>query len=86
MMQPPIPTLAMPPRAAALGPKRSVALQDSVGRVSAEVVCFYPPGVPLLMPGEIVTQQVVDICERLRDAGAAPHANDPLLSTVWVVA
>jgi lysine decarboxylase len=86
MMQPPIPTLAMPPRAAALGPKRSVALQDSVGRVSAEVVCFYPPGVPLLMPGEIVTQQVVDICERLRDAGAAPQANDPLLSTVWVVA
>jgi arginine/lysine/ornithine decarboxylase len=86
MMQPPIPTLSMSPRTAALGPKRSVALQESVGRVCAEVVCFYPPGVPLLMPGEIITGEVVDICERLRRAGAAPHANDPSLSSVRVVA
>ena len=85
MMQPPIPALSMPPRTAALGPKRSVGLLESVGHVCAEVVSFYPPGVPLLMPGEIITEDVVQICQRLRKAGAAPHASDPSLSSVRVV-
>ena len=85
MMQPPIPTLSMPPRAAALGSKRSVRLLESVGKVCAEVVSFYPPGVPLLMPGEIITEEVVQVCQRLREAGAAPHANDPSFATVRVV-
>ncbi len=85
MMQPSIPPLALLPRSAALAPKQSVALAGSAGEVCAEVVSFYPPGVPLLMPGEIITDEVVEICQRLLAAGADPHASDPLLATVRVV-
>ena len=37
-----------------------VNLKDSVGRISVEMVCPYPPGIPLLVPGEVVDQARVD--------------------------
>ncbi len=37
-----------------------VSLKDSIGRISFEMVCPYPPGVPLLVPGEILDQARVD--------------------------
>ena len=37
-----------------------VNLKDSIGRVSAEMVCPYPPGIPLLLPGETLDQSRVD--------------------------
>jgi len=85
LMQPSIPPLAMLPRDAALAAKQSVALAGAAGQVCAEVVSFYPPGVPLLMPGEIITDEAIEVCQRLLAAGADPHASDPLLATVRVV-
>ncbi len=37
-----------------------VNLQESIGRISAEMVCPYPPGIPFLIPGEILDQARVD--------------------------
>ncbi len=37
-----------------------VNLQDAIGRISVEMVCPYPPGIPLLIPGEILDQSRVD--------------------------
>ena len=37
-----------------------VSLKDSVGRISVEMVCPYPPGIPLLIPGEILDEARVD--------------------------
>ncbi len=65
LLQPPIPPLAMPPRNAALGRKATVALESAAGRTCAEMVMFYPPGIPLLMPGELVTQETLDVCRQL---------------------
>lgn len=43
---------------------KEVLLKDSVGKISAKIVAPYPPGVPLLVPGELITQDIVDvICE-----------------------
>lgn len=36
-------------------------LDQCLGKVSAGSICFYPPGIPLLHPGERITQQVIDI-------------------------
>ncbi len=61
-----------------------VALKKSVGRISAEEVTFYPPGIPLLMPGEKISTQVVEVLARekfSRVVGAA----DETLSTIKVV-
>jgi lysine decarboxylase len=85
MVQPPIPPLAMAPRAAALGKKGSVPLSSAAGRTCAEMVMFYPPGIPLLMPGEMVTAEILNVCRQLLAAGAHPYASDPTFETIRVV-
>ncbi|HEY3395399.1 MAG TPA: aminotransferase class I/II-fold pyridoxal phosphate-dependent enzyme [Lacipirellulaceae bacterium] len=85
LLQPPIPPLAMPPRRAALAKKAVVPLASATGRTCAEMVMFYPPGIPLLMPGEMVTKETVDVCRQLLAAGAHPYASDATLETIRVV-
>jgi lysine decarboxylase len=85
LLQPPIPPLAMLPRNAALGQKVSIPLASAAGRTCAEMVMFYPPGIPLLMPGELVTDVTLDVCRQLLAAGAHPYASDPTFETIRVV-
>jgi lysine decarboxylase len=82
LLQSPIPILAMAPRDAALAEKIVVPLATSAGRTCAEMVMFYPPGIPLLMPGEVISAETLHVCQRLLAAGAHPYANDPTLETV----
>jgi lysine decarboxylase len=86
LLQPPLPALAVRPRDAALGAKETVPLWTSAGRACAEMVMFYPPGIPLLMPGEMITEETLAVCRQLLAAGAHPYASDPTLETVRVVA
>jgi lysine decarboxylase len=86
LLQPRIPPLAMLPRDAALGPKTVQTLRSAAGRVCAEMVMFYPPGIPLLMPGELVTDETIDVCRRLLAAGAHPYASDLTMESIRVVA
>jgi lysine decarboxylase len=85
LLQPAIPPLAMTPRDAALGPKCAAPLTASIGRVCAESIMFYPPGIPLLMPGEVVTAEIIDVCRELLAGGAHCYAADPTLATIRVV-
>lgn len=85
LMQPTIPPLAMSPRDAALAPKHAVPLETAAGQTCAEMVMFYPPGIPLLMPGETITEEAISVCGRLLTAGAHPYASDTSLATVRVV-
>lgn len=86
ILQPTIPPLAMAPRDAALAPQTSVPLASASGRTCAEMVMFYPPGIPLLMPGEVVSKETLIVCRQLLAAGANPYASDPSLETIRVVA
>jgi arginine/lysine/ornithine decarboxylase len=85
LLQPPIPPLAMPPRKAGLAKKAVIPLTLATGRTCAEMVMFYPPGIPLLMPGEMVTKETVEVCRQLLAAGAHPYASDATLETIRVV-
>ncbi|HEX4413563.1 MAG TPA: aminotransferase class I/II-fold pyridoxal phosphate-dependent enzyme [Lacipirellulaceae bacterium] len=85
LLQPPIPPLAMAPRDAALAKQTMVRREEAAGRTCAEMVMFYPPGIPLLMPGETVTREVLDVCRRLLAAGANPYASDTTFETICVV-
>jgi arginine/lysine/ornithine decarboxylase len=85
LLQPPIPPLASSPRTAALGRKATLSLDSAAGRTCAEMVMFYPPGIPLLMPGELITKDTIDVCRKLLAAGAHPYASDTSLETVRVV-
>jgi arginine/lysine/ornithine decarboxylase len=85
LLQPPIPPLAMLPREAALAEKQTIPLSRAAGQVCAEMVMFYPPGIPLLMPGELIAEETFSVCQQLLAAGAHPYASDTTLETVRVV-
>ena len=58
-----------PERAAVPEEKESLRLEESAGRVCAGSIIPYPPGIPLLCPGEIITEEAVDYVRRLRSMG-----------------
>jgi arginine decarboxylase len=75
-------------REAWFSPTEVVAARDAVGRVSADSVAAYPPGIPNLMPGEEITAATLEF---LHEVAAAPFGHvrgaiDPDLSRVRVVA
>jgi arginine decarboxylase len=80
------PTVAMAPREAFFATAEAVATGEAVGRVSAELIAPYPPGIPVLAPGEQVTPAVLDALDDARAAGVRiAYAADPSLSTILVV-
>jgi lysine decarboxylase len=77
----------MTPRDAFFADHATVDAAAAVGRVCAEVVAPYPPGVPLLVPGEVVTAEVVRALHAMHAAGTrVAYAADPTLRTFQVVA
>jgi len=53
--------------------RRLVNLDESVGEISAESVCPYPPGIPVLLPGQRITRPIVDLVKTLLRAGLVFH-------------
>jgi arginine decarboxylase len=53
---PDIPVLSLTPRDAFYAETETIAFENSVGRVIAEFVMVYPPGIPIFIPGEIITE------------------------------
>jgi len=54
------------PREAFYFDKERCSLRKSVGRVSGEFVMIYPPGIPILAPGEVITKEIIDYIELLK--------------------
>ena len=78
--------MAVAPREAFLGEAQRVALSDAVGRVSCESIAGYPPGIPALLPGERITEEIVDYLRELVGGGGRLHgASDPSLRYVTVL-
>src|SRR3954447_17671209 len=78
---------AMPPRQAFFAATESVSAKNATGRVSAELVTPYPPGIPAVVPGEVLTEAIVGYLEEIVANGAfVEGAADPHLDTFRVVA
>ena len=74
------------PRDAFLGEGEVLDVEAAIGRVSAEAIAGYPPGIPALLPGERITAEVVAYLRELAGSGARLHgASDPRFRTVWVL-
>lgn len=81
----PVPVVA--PREAFFAEHESVPMSAAVGRVCGELVAPYPPGIPVLAPGEQVTAEAVEALTRAREAGVRiAYAADPSLGTLRVLA
>ncbi len=63
------PDVAMTPEAAFYAEKTSVPLQKSLGRIAGEFVMSYPPGIPILAPGERVTPDILEHIEFAKAKG-----------------
>ena len=74
------------PREAFFSPTEIVAADKAVDRLSAELICPYPPGIPVLMPGEIITSTALEYLQQiLADGGKITGCSDPRLQTLKVV-
>ncbi|TQJ20077.1 arginine/lysine/ornithine decarboxylase [Micromonospora sp. A202] len=77
--------LAMLPRDAFFGRAEQVPAEQAVGRVAAEMLTPYPPGVPAVLPGEVINEAVVEYLRTGLAAGMTiPDAADAELKTVRV--
>lgn len=82
---PPWGPLAMTPREAFLGPQEVVEFGAAEGRVAAESLAAYPPGVPNVLPGERMTRETLDfIAESVAHGGYVRGAVDRELRTLRV--
>jgi arginine decarboxylase len=83
---PPWGELVMTPRAAYLGAQEVVPAAQAAGRIAAESLATYPPGIPNVLPGERLTAQTIAYVQRTLELGGSVRgASDRLLRTVRVV-
>jgi arginine decarboxylase len=66
---PQIPPMRMNPREAFLAETELVKFKESAGRICAEVITPYPPGIPVISPGEEITQEIVAYLDLEKKAG-----------------
>ena len=66
---PEIPALAMTPRDAFYATTETIPFAESAGRISAEFIMVYPPGIPIFIPGEIISQENIEYIYMNIEAG-----------------
>ncbi len=63
------PDVAVTPQFAFYSPKECLPIRDTAGRICTEFVMCYPPGIPILAPGERVTEEIIDYILYAKDKG-----------------
>jgi lysine decarboxylase len=81
-----VPTVGSSMRSAYFADTQMVAASEAVGRISADLIAPYPPGVAVVAPGEILTQEIVAGLATTKAAGVRiAYATDSSLATYRVV-
>jgi lysine decarboxylase len=81
-----VPTVGISMRDAYFASTEMVSAADAVGRVSADLIAPYPPGVAVIAPGEILTEKIVQGLSASQKAGVRiAYATDPTLGKFRVV-
>jgi arginine decarboxylase len=76
----------MLPRDAFFGPVEVIPCEEAPGRIAAEMATPYPPGIPILLPGERINKAAIDYLRSGVEAGMVlPDPADPTLKTIRVV-
>ena len=71
------PVVAVSPQDAFYAEKESLPLKESSGRICSEFVMCYPPGIPILAPGEKITDEILDYIIYAKEKGCS--------MTVWKI-
>ena len=65
------PLVVTTPQHAFYSEKESLVLDDTIGRVCSEFVMAYPPGIPILAPGEKITKEIIDYIKYAKEKGCS---------------
>ncbi len=65
------PELAVSPQAAFYADKESLPIEETEGRICSEFVMCYPPGIPILAPGERITRRILDYISYAKEKGCS---------------
>ncbi|MGN0666595.1 MAG: aminotransferase class I/II-fold pyridoxal phosphate-dependent enzyme [Huintestinicola sp.] len=63
------PNIIMSPKAAFYGEQETLPIMESAGRVSCEFVMCYPPGIPIIAPGELLTSEILEYIDYSKKRG-----------------
>ena len=67
--------------------KKAVPLAQAAGKICGEQVSFYPPGIPVLLPGELVTEEIIAYCRAQKELGLPVSGPaDSSLQTIRIIA
>ena len=81
-----LPNKGMTPREAWFAKTKTIALPVAAGEISAEWVAVYPPGIPVLCPGEIISPDIIDYLRKVKEHGLQTQGlADSSLSTIKTV-
>lgn len=66
------------PREAYHAPNKMIKIEDAIGEISAESVMIYPPGIPILIPGEIIPSNIVELYDYYEEHGGVIMSDSKL--------
>ena len=74
------------PRKAFFAQHQSCSLQQAIGKISAETICPYPPGIPIIFPGELITESaLIYLQTTLKAGGIITGCSNPSLKRIVIV-
>jgi len=86
VLLPPLAPMVLKPRAAHFAPRRRVRVSQAGGLLSGEIVAAYPPGIPCLLPGETITDEMVTYLQYLAQSGGRIQGMlDPEAQYIYVI-
>ncbi|MDW7674744.1 MAG: aminotransferase class I/II-fold pyridoxal phosphate-dependent enzyme [Bacillota bacterium] len=83
---PALPEVAVTPQQAFYSETKLVKLEDAVGEISAEAIMAYPPGIPIVCPGERMSQELIDYIKLLKmEKAELQGTEDPKMDYIKVL-
>ncbi len=72
------PTVLVSPQTAFYSEKQKLPLKEAAGRVCGEFVMCYPPGIPILAPGEMITKEIIEYIIYAKEKGCSMQGTEDL--------
>lgn len=72
------PEVVVSPKEAFYSPKKSLPIRETVGQICGEFIMCYPPGIPILAPGERITSEIVNYILYAREKGCSLQGPEDL--------
>ena len=80
------PIVEKSPQEAFYADKESLPIKDTKGRISGEFVMCYPPGIPILAPGEMITEEIIEYILYVKEKGCSMQGTeDPMVNNLMVL-